>query len=339
MRALRQLTLVKMLIKVFISINGYISNLQESYKITVRRSGTNRQKEENISDAEVSIIDDDGKIVNFIEVEAGIYESDTNEIVGEVGKSYHLRVLLPDGTLYQSNSEEMPPPVPVDELSYEFVREEVVNELSNIVLEKRIKVFVANSMPPNRQSIYYKWEVNGEYEFRETQALSDIYATSGAGPTHLTCYLSDQLSLNDIRILDGTGLDEGEAFMQEIKTIPINYKFAFNYCVHVNQLLITKGAFEFWEQVQQISSRNGLFLDAAPGIIIGNIYNPNDPSEKVMGYFYTASIERERIFVAPDSVASPFSPCLNIDPVFEEACVNCLQLKGSRKGAPHYWPQ
>lgn len=323
----------------FVVINGHISDQPGPYRVSVRKSATPKLLEEGVSGAEVRMLTGSGQITSLSEILPGIYETDSSEIVGKVGESYHIEVVLPDGKVYTSIAEEMQPKRPIGELSFKFVREEVLNEISNIVLEKRIRVSITNPVPANTQDLFYKWEVSGEYEFRETNALSDIFATTGAGPLMFTCFLPEPLAFGDIYVLDGKGLAGMQQFTEEIKVIPVNYKFAFNYCVHVKQLSINEGAFNFWNQVQKLSERNGLFQASSAGSIQGNISNVNDPAERVLGYFYTASISSERMFVSPDSVANPFSPCFLIDPVFASACEECLELKGSFRGAPDYWPE
>ena len=182
--------------------------------------------------------------------------------------------------------KHLPPPQPLEQLSYQFVREDELNELGNIVSRKKVKVFVTNPRPIQTQNPYYKWEVWGEYEFRETAALSDIFVVTGAGPEPLTCFLRDSLRDGEIQILDASGLTGNESFTQQVKSIPVDYRFAFNYCVHVEQLSLTEGAYRFWDEVKKSTLRNGLFLESAPGTATGNLYNPQNLDEQVLGYFF-----------------------------------------------------
>lgn len=322
----------------FLVINGKITNQAGPYVVTVRRSGTAQSIEENISGAEVSLISGTGQTASLLEESPGVYVSDSSDIQGKIGESYRVEVVLSNGKVYQSAEEEMQDTLALGELSYKFVREETLNELNNIVLKKRIKVSVENPIPENTENLFYKWEVSGEYEFRETDALSDIFATTGAGPLMFTCFVPEALNFGDLYLLDGRGLGGKEGFKQEIKTIPVSFKFAYNYCVHVNQLSLSEGAYRFWNQVQTLSEREGLFQASAAGEIKGNMKNADDPEEKVLGYFYTAAINAKKIFVSPDSVANPFSPCFLIDPAFVGACDECLVIRGSYRGAPDYWP-
>ena len=70
-----------------------------------------------------------------------------------------------------------------------------------------------------------------------------------------------------------------------------------------------------------------------------NIKNVNDLSEKVYGYFYASSIVSDKLFIGGDSIRAPVSPCIVIDPVYSEACMECLSLPKSTRRIPSYWPK
>lgn len=321
----------------FVVINGIIHNQAGPYTVSIRKSATSQQEEEALSGAEVYILDGNENRFDLGEVSPGIYETDSSQMLGRVGERYQLKIQLREGGSYESDIEELQAPLPIGKLSFQYKEEEELNELSNIVLEKKLRISVENTVPGNRRDLYFKWETYGEWEFRETDALSDIFATSGAGPEMFTCFLRDDLKRGDLHLYDASRLST-PSFQQEIKTIPVNYKFAFNYCVHVRQLVINQKAYEFWEQLKKLSERNGLFLESLPGTVKGNIKNSANPDEQVFGYFYAASISTDRIFVSPDEVSKPLSKCFNIDPAFTQACDECLLLDGAFRGAPDYWP-
>ena len=102
---------------------------------------------------------------------------------------------------------------------------------------------------------------------------------------------------------------------------------------------MTCEAYQFWEHVQTVKAREGGLFETVPGNIVGNIHNVNDADERVLGYFYASSVTEKRIFIHPDSVDNPVSPCYVIDDDFLEECMECLELANSRRGLPSYWPR
>lgn len=123
-----------------------------------------------------------------------------------------------------------------------------------------------------------------------------------------------------------------------IKTINVDYKFAFNYCVHVRQSSLTKNAFVYWNRVGKTLNLNGQLLEESIGTLKGNISNFDDPSESVAGYFYASAVTTKRMFVPRDSVGRPVSSCILIDPAFTEPCMDCLIIENSTRERPSYWP-
>jgi hypothetical protein len=272
-------------------------------------------------------------------VNNGRYESGENEPPGVIGAGYFLVVTLQNGEIYQSSMEQIHSISPIEEVTFEYVKEPELNELLNIVDKKRVKISVLNNMHVNPAELFYKWDVTGEYEFRESEALTDIYKFTNVGPVLLTCFVEDLIHLGEVHVFDATDLIGQSQFSREIKSIDVDYKFAFNYCVHVRQQSLTQEAYQFWDKVEGAINMDGGLFEKTPGNIIGNIHNVNDPNEKVLGYFYASAVVEKKLFISPDDVGNPVSPCYVIDDDFTAECMECLEIENSRRGIPEYWPR
>ncbi len=324
----------------YVVINGQITNERKPYIITVSQSATNGElSEQKITGALVSIKSTDGAVEVLTEYQRGSYRTDSTQFIGIIGNSYVVEVVLDDGRIYQSSPEKLLPVPPIQKLDFDFVKEAELNEIDNIVFRKRVKIKINTVIPDNPENVYFKWDVTGEYEFKESEALTDIFATTGVGTFLFTCFVQDPVGIGDISIFDGSNAASAQLQSQQIKSIEVDYKFTFNYCVHVKQQSLTQGAYEFWRSVKESTERSGELFERNPGQITGNIRNVSNSSEKVLGYFYASAVVNDKLFISPDSVEKPVSPCLVIDPDFESACMDCLELARSTREVPSYWPR
>jgi hypothetical protein len=63
-----------------------------------------------------------------------------------------------------------------------------------------------------------------------------------------------------------------------------------------------------------VNESGGNIFDKQPWSVISNIYNINDPNEKVLGYFRVSAVRSKRIYILPDYVKD-----LGL-PVFDYKC-------------------
>ncbi len=324
-----------------LAINGHITNRIEPYLITIVQQGSYGKvikQQRPISNAEVIVESASGGRTNLQETSPGNYLSDSTKFTGVVGEHYRLRVFLSDGRSYLSAFEPLLPVPPITNLDYFFYEEQYLNESEIISSQKRIDVLVSTPVPLNGNNVFFSWEVRGEYEFRELEALTDIFAYTGVGPTMFTCFVQDNIRLGEIVVHDAS--TSRGAFLNRlpIKTVDVDYKFAFNYCVHVDQLSLSEPAYRYWQAASQTLDRNGTILEEAIGKLRGNITSVNNAEEKVHGYFYASAISMARLFVPRDSVDRPVSSCIIPDPAFEEVCKECVEIEQSTRKRPAYWP-
>jgi len=72
---------------------------------------------------------------------------------------------------------------------------------------------------------------------------------------------------------------------------------SIRYSLLTSQYSISKNAYTFWTNVKEQNENLGDLYSKQPFQIRGNIYNVNNSSEPVLGYFTVAGISQKRIFV------------------------------------------
>ena len=78
------------------------------------------------------------------------------------------------------------------------------------------------------------------------------------------------------------------------------------YSVLVKQLSVNKATYEYWSEIQELIESQEFLFARMPYKIRGNIYNPDDLNETVLGYFTVAGQTEKRIFADPLSLTIKF---------------------------------
>ncbi|HMG91602.1 MAG TPA: hypothetical protein VK589_16205, partial [Chryseolinea sp.] len=77
-----------------------------------------------------------------------------------------------------------------------------------------------------------------------------------------------------------------------------------------------------------------------PAEIKGNMYNVNDPSDKVLGYFQAANQTYDRFFILPFNLPFFFSSeCLftTFDRQYLPRCLDCMGVANSSWDMPEWF--
>ena len=150
------------------------------------------------------------------------------------------------------------------------------------------------------------------------------------------CYFPTGLIRGRVSISEGAGL-EGTLNSFVIAEEPLDFRFASGFFITVVQQSLSPTAFDYWRNVSLVTERNGNMFEPAPGLIRGNIFNPDDPEEIAFGYFYVTRQDTMRLFIEPRSTPDWPSPrCRSIENRFDE-CFNCTSIRNSSLTPPDYW--
>lgn len=318
-------------------ISGKITTENEPYSVTISESAIFSSNERSfpapVEAAEVYLHSSLGEDILLTEVSPGEYQTDSAAIIGTIGTSYYLEILLADGREYRSHPEIMIPSPDIDSVSFRFKREDRLNEINNLVPVSIVEIFINLQVSTNPDNVFFRWEISGEYEFEERQELN-----TGSFP--VVCYVSDsdidngQVIIGNVIGKLGDSLIDFKIFEQDV-----DYKFAHQYGFRIDQESLTRTAYNYFEQIKLIKERDGNVLERPVGRVRGNIFNVNDEQEEVLGYFFASSRSFSRLFVRGSDVGNPISPCeFSFEPSLLDACQECSLLDNSTKTKPPYWP-
>lgn len=290
-------------------IEATITNELKKQEIKISRTF---QLEENAprieSNATVYLKDNIGNQYNFFE-ENGKYISEY-EFQAIPEREYQLFVTTSNGEEYFSTVENLT----------------TINEITSLEATVKNKFGVngvditVNSFDPSSTSKYYRfeyeetykiivpywapdslqifgnaefWDLNGNIEYAFTQ-----HPRNGESKT---CFKTDKSS--NI-ILENTTLNTEDRIKDySIRFISQdNYSIANRYSIKVKQYVQSLASYTFYKNLRDLSSNNSVLSPSQPGFINGNIFNRQNQSKKVIGFFEVSSMSEKRIFFNYDDL-------------------------------------
>ena len=312
-----------------LSIAGRITTDPGPYTVELTRSAEFSPGQDGIparvSGANIVMKDDAGNEAMLTEVEDGVYQTSPGAIQGTVGRSYHIEFEL-NGRQYLSRPEKIHPVVSIQNLRTSFKRETVVNEAGNFAEIERITVLVDTDFPS--ETAFLKWNTFGIYEFPEIGTQGNLNPE--------ICFITEMVDFDNVAI--ASAAETNTSFLQnkEVLTRNIDFRFAVGYCFNVIQQSITEDTYEFWAAVQGEFEREGNIFEAPPGKIRGNVYNPDDMDEEILGIFSASAVDTFQVLVRPAEAGTPNPKCRPF-PVPGPECQNCLSLPNSTTERPTCW--
>jgi hypothetical protein len=248
------------------------------------------------TNATVFIMDNSQNTYNFKELLPGKYIS-TKEFKAESTIEYQLVINTNDGKTYNSTPTTLTQVTQIDAL-YPYLAED-----SNS--SPGISIYV-DSFDPTGNSKYYRYEYEETYEIIAPYWSSDDFViTQNFYPykhellpkttEQLTCY--NTIKSNTIIQTETTNLSQDQVSQFTVRFIPKdNPIISHRYSILVKQYVQSIEAHTYYKTLNKLSSSDNVFSQNQPGFITGNIFEVDNPNEKVIGIFEVSSITSKRIF-------------------------------------------
>lgn len=277
-------------------VDGLITDDAGPYTVTLALSEpyNNTRGTLAVNSAQVWVQDDSGQRFDFLPTGAGNYQSDSVAFRARPGSVYTLFVRASDGKIYQSKPELLRAAPPIDTVYNVFFS--TTNSLG--VAVNGFEVY-AETSDPDTSGNFYRWRWSHFDTVANCLLKLDgetrvMFQTPCCGP----CW-SVRRCYGCINILSDIFLN-GNTIRRYLADIPYNSKE--DYFLVVDQLALSREAYQFWNLVDgQINNSGGIF-DKPPASIQGNIFNPADPEEQVLGYFTAAGLARKSVYLKRDNV-------------------------------------
>ncbi len=312
-------------------IEGQVTDAPGPYTVKLTRTADYSFKSLNLLEtgATVVISDNLGNQETLKEQSAGgTYQ--TASLQGVAGRSYKVSIKTKDGKTYESDAEVLPAAPPILKLYYEYTKE---TGGVSAAKSQGWDVYL-DTKDPEAPGNYYRWAWT-HYEFTEVCSKRELAngTLTGLGCCSncwdiTRCY--DCISVNSDVNINGQAISR-----QFISRVP--YKSKSPYYLEVQQQAISKGAYEFWKSVRQLTSNTGGLFDTAPQTVRGNVHCVSDPAVMVYGYFGATGLSEQYINV--DRSSGEGVPDLDPPVIVPQpsACVVCENSIYRTPNKPRWW--
>lgn len=236
---------------------------------------------------------------------------------GEIGQKWYLEVNLPNGKQYLSEVETINPSVPIKELNVRYDKQlEFIEDYNEYVPGHEVSITFDD---PANETNYYYWrfktydkvqicKICTEGIFRDNECIYE--------PIDYYTYLCDSDCWridygNKIQIFSDEFSNGKTISLLPIADIPFSRKTKL--LVEIQQFSLTPKAYNYYKTIKDLVNNSGGFNAPLPAALIGNMYNPEDPNEYVLGRFtassaFTKTIIIDRTIVEDSPIENPISP-------------------------------
>ncbi len=176
--------------------------------------------------------------------------------------------------------------------------------------DNRVNISI-NTHDDTKSSKYYRWEYVETWIFYS--AFESFYKWNGTAVVERV--LPDEGifkcwgdSTSSTVLLGSTAkLENDVIFESPITFIPYgDERLKERYSIIVKQYVLTKEAYEFWEQLRKNTESLGSIFDAQPSDLTGNIHNVANADEPVLGFVSVGTTTEKRIYIDRSSIPSGF---------------------------------
>lgn len=293
-------------------VQGNITSKEGPYQVVLSYSGNYSDDLEGIAEyisgAYVCIHDDQGECSELFEERKGVYKTWDENFQGEIGRTYHLEVILPNGKRYLSRPELMFKPPEISRIYSEY---RVETELD----PEGFYVYV-DVNDPGDQVNFYKWETISWYLYSWDPCWRKVF------------------DITPFNIESDQNINGNKIARKLVKIVPYNSRLP--YVVTTYQLGLSENAYQYLKSLNDQINLSGSIFDPPPTFIRGNIQNEEDPDEIVLGYFYVAGTTDIEIAVdrsIPENPPSYYAPVEEVPLYCGDPCnYLCVAFAGGKCG-------
>ncbi len=281
-------------------VDGEITNEAPPYNLRLSYSGkfvsgsiiTSRLA---VNGARVIMKDDKGNEIRFRQnvFEPALYQTDT-KYQCEAGRSYSLRIELPDGKIYIVKPQLMKP----------------ISTIAKIYADKTkdfVRFYIDTKDPENTVD-FYRWK-----SYSISLKITNGATSGGDGTCGGSCWTynkEDAANIFSDKYINGKEIKKR---LVHYSPIPFQAPLSQHYA-EIKQLSISQEAYLFWQQYEEQKTRTGSIFDPLPSTIIGNIVNEKNEKDFALGFFGVSAVSTKRLMGNPmdltfsDEVSFDISP-------------------------------
>ncbi len=306
-----------------VAVSGWVTDLPGKQVINLSLSTPLSMRIKNpLTNCLVEVHDNEGNVFKYDETVAGKYVRIFEEGEVRTDNSYKLIFVTPEGMRYESEYERILPVPPVGELRYE---QELMDTREIGVKTRGLRFYIDIDAGADYTE-YFKVDIIETYKFHTY--TQDVYwfhngVISEIPPDSVRpeCYITKKAS--GIFLAGTKNLAE-----KKLPDFPLHFvsnqtqRLLHGYSPEVRLMSLSAAAHNYWDNQRSILEESGGLFEIQPPVVSGNIYNTDNPEEKVLGYFGASSVTTTRIFIHKGTMED-----FDIEPYCEPAIIPSFGLQ------------
>ncbi len=270
------------------------------------------------------------------------------------GETWELNVVFNDGTVYNSEREIVLEPIPVTGLNVSYLPELTYSpEFEDFIPGHRISIDLRD--PAGEENFYY-------WRFRSFENLSicricdnSIYRGGdciswNTGPPLMPFYVyycepecwriryAEEISIYSDRFTNGKNIQS-----LPVATVPLHSRE--NILVELQQFSVSEAAHNYLKTLKDLIDNSSGLNAPLPAALVGNLYNPANREEFVLGRFTAAAtsvtpVYIERMLIPEEPLDTEVNPVTEGPeaPAFQVYTAACREGRFRTALEPEHWP-
>ncbi len=251
---------------------------------------------------------------------------------GQIGNSYTLHIRTSDGVEFASNAEKMGFSPPIDKIYSEFK----IATTPQPKYRGNFNLYI-DVKDPVTEGDFYRWSWKN-YQKASSCELYTVPRTDPPvryyKPCCEPCWNITEC-LGCVKVASDNLVNGRTLAKQNIGQIP--FDDVTPYYVAVEQMSLSREAYNFWASADAQANNSGGIFDTAPATIRGNIKNLTDATAPMLGFFQVSAvtkkvtyIQRIGLGILPFSIVTPNYPFLT-------DCAACIESPYRTSRRPLEW--
>lgn len=256
----------------------------------------------------------------------------------EPGLGYRIRVITLEGEEYLTEFDVLPEPLAIEEAEAELTTIEVLNQVDVPVSVPAMRFDVTAPVRyPDGSPTFLRFTLERTYKVTDAPGILPFSMNDPK-----VCYVSRALDGGNLVLFNSleTSADRVEDFLLTFDRV--DYEYSEGYVMTIFQEAISREAYEYFDQVDRIASRESSLFEPPAGPVVGNAFDVNGNTSNVFGFFYATNRTQARVAVSPGQAGNPgpFCPLTRPPSPFPSAndCDDCLRINGSFLNRPSWFP-
>ena len=281
-------------------VQGMVSSVEGYQMVNVSTtSDINLAVYYPVTGCAITIIDDLGNNFELEAFEDGDYRVWMDQAYLLPGRSYKVRVAVPNGDIIESDFDLMPEgPSEVGPVYWELATIQTDNPE---YIKYGIQLYTDFDASQD-DGLYYRWKCTETYEYHTQYPLEFYYDETGVNQvsppdsSQMVCYKTTVIE--DIFTLSTINLSS-----PSFQRFPLNFvqntssRLEIIYSLLVDQIALSVEAYNYWDKLKINLEQSGGLYTSQPLAVKGNLTNTSNPDNEVLGFFQASTVASKRIFI------------------------------------------